>query len=201
MALILRGCVQMIPQAAPRPAAISSSRMNCGSCVVLPHPVSPETTTTCDEATAATSSAFLPNAGSFLRNSAMRWTLGVERALSCSRRRRSLRAAVAGDGRPGGSAGAEEPPGSAPQGSAPAADPRRSGPTAGFLAAGSGTALSRCMCPPGRSPLPDGCSAITTICCMWRSMLIVCSCCAARSARKSGSGRLLTTTTVFTPFP
>jgi hypothetical protein len=41
------GWVQIILQLAPRAASISDSSMYCGSCVVLPQPVSPETTTTC----------------------------------------------------------------------------------------------------------------------------------------------------------
>lgn len=43
MAATLRGCVQMILQVAPRPRMISSSRINWGTCVVFPHPVSPLT--------------------------------------------------------------------------------------------------------------------------------------------------------------
>lgn len=46
MAEILLGCVHMILQAAPRAASVSDSNIYCGSCVVLPQPVSPETTTT-----------------------------------------------------------------------------------------------------------------------------------------------------------
>lgn len=42
-----RGWVQIMLQSAPRKRDISSSKMNCGSCVVLPQPVSPETTNTC----------------------------------------------------------------------------------------------------------------------------------------------------------
>lgn len=38
MALILRGCVQMMFVSAPLPSSIACSRMNCGSCVVFPHP-------------------------------------------------------------------------------------------------------------------------------------------------------------------
>ena len=40
------GCVHMILQAAPRADSISDSKMNCGICVVLPQPVSPEIITT-----------------------------------------------------------------------------------------------------------------------------------------------------------
>lgn len=47
MADILRGWVQIMLQNAPRPDSISDSRMYWGSCVVFPHPVSPEITTTC----------------------------------------------------------------------------------------------------------------------------------------------------------
>ena len=47
VAEIRRGCVQMMLQPSPRPRAIASSKMNCGTCVVLPLPVSPLTTTTC----------------------------------------------------------------------------------------------------------------------------------------------------------
>ena len=36
------GCVHIMLQEAPRVASISDSKMNCGICVVLPHPVSPE---------------------------------------------------------------------------------------------------------------------------------------------------------------
>lgn len=43
---ILLGCVHMMLHAAPRVASISDSNMYWGSCVVLPQPVSPETTMT-----------------------------------------------------------------------------------------------------------------------------------------------------------
>ena len=46
MADIRRGWVQIILQSAPFPFCISFSRINCGSWVVFPHPVSPETTRT-----------------------------------------------------------------------------------------------------------------------------------------------------------
>lgn len=46
MAEILRGCVHIMLQNAPRPDSISDSNINWGSWVVLPHPVSPEITTT-----------------------------------------------------------------------------------------------------------------------------------------------------------
>ena len=34
-----RGCVHTMLQAPPQPCATASSRMNCGTCVLLPHPV------------------------------------------------------------------------------------------------------------------------------------------------------------------
>ena len=37
-ALMRRGCVQTMLQAPPRPCATASSKMNCGTCVLLPHP-------------------------------------------------------------------------------------------------------------------------------------------------------------------
>ena len=43
---IRRGWVQIMLQSEPRRLFISSSRMNCGSWVVLPQPVSPEMTRT-----------------------------------------------------------------------------------------------------------------------------------------------------------
>lgn len=46
MADIRRGWVHIMLQSAPRRLSISSSSMNCGSCVVLPQPVSPEMTRT-----------------------------------------------------------------------------------------------------------------------------------------------------------
>jgi len=46
MAEMRLGCVHMILQAAPRTDSISDSKMNCGICVVLPQPVSPEMITT-----------------------------------------------------------------------------------------------------------------------------------------------------------
>lgn len=36
------GCVQIILHTAPRSNSISDSRINCGTCVVFPQPVSPE---------------------------------------------------------------------------------------------------------------------------------------------------------------
>lgn len=47
MADIRLGWVHIILQTAPRTASISDSKMYWGSCVVLPQPVSPETTMTC----------------------------------------------------------------------------------------------------------------------------------------------------------
>lgn len=44
---ILLGWVQIMLHTAPRAASVSDSNMYWGSCVVLPQPVSPETTTTC----------------------------------------------------------------------------------------------------------------------------------------------------------
>jgi len=46
MAEMRLGCVHMILQAAPRTDSISDSKINCGICVVLPQPVSPEMITT-----------------------------------------------------------------------------------------------------------------------------------------------------------
>lgn len=46
MADIRRGWVQIMLQSAPWRLSISSSRMNCGSWVVLPQPVSPDMTRT-----------------------------------------------------------------------------------------------------------------------------------------------------------
>lgn len=46
IAEILRGCVQIILQKAPRPDSISDSNTNWGNWVVLPHPVSPDITIT-----------------------------------------------------------------------------------------------------------------------------------------------------------
>lgn len=43
---ILLGWVHIILQAAPLAASISDSKIYCGSCVVFPQPVSPETTIT-----------------------------------------------------------------------------------------------------------------------------------------------------------
>lgn len=43
---ILRGCVHIMLQNAPRPDSISDSNMYWGSWVVLPHPVSPDITIT-----------------------------------------------------------------------------------------------------------------------------------------------------------
>jgi len=40
------GCVQIILHTAPRNNSISDSRINCGTCVVFPQPVSPEMITT-----------------------------------------------------------------------------------------------------------------------------------------------------------
>ena len=47
MAEIRLGCVHIILQAAPWTDSISDSKINCGICVVLPQPVSPEMMTTC----------------------------------------------------------------------------------------------------------------------------------------------------------
>ena len=46
IAEILRGWVHIMLQNAPRPVSISDSNRYWGSCVVLPHPVSPDITTT-----------------------------------------------------------------------------------------------------------------------------------------------------------
>lgn len=43
---IRRGCVHMILQSFLHPVSIAPSRINWGSCVVFPQPLSPETTTT-----------------------------------------------------------------------------------------------------------------------------------------------------------
>lgn len=43
---ILRGCVQIMLQNAPRPDSVSDSSMYWGSWVVLPQPVSPDITMT-----------------------------------------------------------------------------------------------------------------------------------------------------------
>ena len=45
MAEMRRGCVHTMD--ASTPAASAASSTNCGTCVVLPQPVSPEITTTC----------------------------------------------------------------------------------------------------------------------------------------------------------
>lgn len=47
MADIRLGCVHMMLQTAPRSDSISDSKMNWGTCVVLPQPVSPEIIITC----------------------------------------------------------------------------------------------------------------------------------------------------------
>mmetsp|Transcript_24228 Transcript_24228/g.84123 ORF Transcript_24228/g.84123 Transcript_24228/m.84123 type:complete len:264 (-) Transcript_24228:289-1080(-) len=60
-ALMRRGCVTMTFAVGP---ISGSSRMNCGTCVLLPHPVSPETTTTWLERTSRHSSSALAYAGS-----------------------------------------------------------------------------------------------------------------------------------------
>ena len=67
VALMRRGCVQMMEVRPPSPRITASSRMNCGSCVVLPHPVSPATMVTWWFATACRSSAVLAHDGSFMR--------------------------------------------------------------------------------------------------------------------------------------
>lgn len=66
-----RGWVQIM-RAVGSPAASASSRMSCGTWVVLPHPVSPHTTTTRDFAHASKSASLALVAGSTLRASAIR---------------------------------------------------------------------------------------------------------------------------------
>ena len=64
---IRRGCVQMMLHRAPRPASISLSRMNCGSWVVFPHPVSPLITRTCAGKGAFVSSSHAAGGGARFR--------------------------------------------------------------------------------------------------------------------------------------
>ena len=67
IALILLGCVHTMFTSPPLPLKISLSKMNCGTWVDLPHPVSPERITTGCFETAATTSSRDPLAGSAAR--------------------------------------------------------------------------------------------------------------------------------------
>ena len=62
-----RGCVQMMLQLPPAPASMRASRMSCGTCVDLPHPVSPTRTTTGLAATASIKAPASLWIGSFCR--------------------------------------------------------------------------------------------------------------------------------------
>mmetsp|Transcript_12085 Transcript_12085/g.50869 ORF Transcript_12085/g.50869 Transcript_12085/m.50869 type:complete len:242 (-) Transcript_12085:533-1258(-) len=98
IAAIRRGCVHTMDVSPPLPASIASSSRNCGSCVVLPQPVSPLTTTTWCDATASSKRAFASKAGSFRRKSSMRRAAGdcsAARWRSCSCCEASRDAAVA----------------------------------------------------------------------------------------------------------
>mmetsp|Transcript_37113 Transcript_37113/g.60472 ORF Transcript_37113/g.60472 Transcript_37113/m.60472 type:complete len:202 (+) Transcript_37113:3743-4348(+) len=66
IALIRLGCVQIILQCSFRDQA--SSKINCGTCVVLPQPVSPLTTTTWLLLTASKICSFIEAAGRLFRN-------------------------------------------------------------------------------------------------------------------------------------
>ena len=61
------GCVHTMFVSAPRFSTMARSKMNWGTCVDLPHPVSPERTTTGADATADVTSSREPLAGRFAR--------------------------------------------------------------------------------------------------------------------------------------
>ena len=67
MALMRRGCVHTMFVSAPRFSEMARSRMNWGTCVDLPQPVSPDRTTTGAADTAAVTSSREPLAGRFAR--------------------------------------------------------------------------------------------------------------------------------------
>ena len=74
----LRGCVHTTFVVDASPAASARSRTNRGSCVVFPHPVSPETTRTCVPSSARKNASFAACAGSRARAASRRRAEGVE---------------------------------------------------------------------------------------------------------------------------
>mmetsp|Transcript_5939 Transcript_5939/g.19732 ORF Transcript_5939/g.19732 Transcript_5939/m.19732 type:complete len:259 (+) Transcript_5939:292-1068(+) len=67
IALRRRGCVTIMDVSPPRPSLIASSRRNCGTWVVLPQPVAPETTEAWQFLISAVVSFRKANAGRVLR--------------------------------------------------------------------------------------------------------------------------------------
>mmetsp|Transcript_22376 Transcript_22376/g.62038 ORF Transcript_22376/g.62038 Transcript_22376/m.62038 type:complete len:223 (-) Transcript_22376:239-907(-) len=222
MALIRRGWVQTMLQAFPRPASTSASSTNCGSWVVFPQPVSPDTTTTCDPARAARKASFLEKAGSLFLKANIRCTWGFSIAALCA----SLRANPSRDssgkvvaGRGGGSrrstgcsATAEGGAGSpANRFSLKSTPPSPSGRRDGVVAAFFGSLPWGSPCSPLPPPLAgEGVReerlavprALATTLCM-RSSISTCrsSRLLARSGRWLGSSRVLATITVVLPLP
>mmetsp|Transcript_248 Transcript_248/g.925 ORF Transcript_248/g.925 Transcript_248/m.925 type:complete len:294 (-) Transcript_248:333-1214(-) len=84
IAEILLGCVQMMLQWKPLFLPMASSRMNCGTWVVLPHPVSPEITSTWFSSICRSSSSLLEYAGSFSLKAIIFLTLSEESCSSCA---------------------------------------------------------------------------------------------------------------------
>jgi hypothetical protein len=75
---------------APTPASMLASSTYCGTCVDLPQPVSPQMTTTCSLAMAASTAARESKAGSAERIAWRRLCVSEVWRASCSRSRRSL---------------------------------------------------------------------------------------------------------------
>ena len=79
----------MIEHSPPRFAAIASSRMNCGTCVVFPHPVAPETTHERHFETTEVTAARNANAGRSARFFFIAVQAGSDALRRSSRSRRS----------------------------------------------------------------------------------------------------------------